>query len=84
MQAYIYSVMRAFSRLINAVIGGWSGETISGRAWRENIKWLVIVLDTVWEWLGDGKNHCKRSWILDKEQQDYPKHLEHDENSKIT
>lgn len=72
MRAYFYSVLRAASRLINASIGGWSGETISGRAWREKHWWAVGVLDTAWEWLGDGPLHCARSYRLDRTKADYP------------
>ena len=75
MRAYIYSVTRAVSRLLNAMIGGWSGETLSGRAWREMHWWAVNVLDQVWEWLGDGPGHCLRSHALDKNNDDYPKEL---------
>lgn len=72
MRAYFYSVLRAVSRLLNAIIGGWSGETISGRAWRERIHWLVFLLDSVWAVLGDGEGHCRRSYLLDVSNADYP------------
>ena len=73
MMAYIYSVTRAVSRLLNAIIGGWSGETLSGRAWREKHWWAVDMLDTVWLWLGDDPAHCLRSFYMDRENTDYPK-----------
>lgn len=75
MRAYFYSVLRAASRLINASIGGWSGETISGRAWREDIEWLVAVLDTIWWVLGDGEGHCREAYVLDYTRADYPSKL---------
>ena len=72
MRAYVYSVTRATSRLLNAIIGGWSGETLSGRAWREGIHWLAFLLDSVWAVLGDGEGHCRRSYELDVSKGDYP------------
>jgi hypothetical protein len=73
MRDYLYSVSRAFSRLINSIFGGYSGETISGRAWRTNIYWMISLLDCVWYLLGDGRDHCYKSYLLDKHCMDKPK-----------
>lgn len=73
MRDYLYSVTRASSRLINSILGGYSGETVSGRAWRTKTYWAVNILDYVWYLLGDGKDHCYRSYLLDKHCMDKPK-----------
>jgi len=70
---YIYSVIRAMSRLINAISGGYSGEAVSGRAWRTDTRWMIRVLDCIWFMLGDGRYHCYRSYLLDKNCVDKPK-----------
>lgn len=74
MKAYLYGVSRAMSRLLNTIIGGYSGETISGRCWRTNIYPAVMIIDYVWYLLGDGKDHCFRSYILDRDGGDHPDH----------
>jgi hypothetical protein len=72
MRAYLYSVSRASSRLINAIIGGYSGETLSGRAWRTKNVTMIKVFDSVWYLLGDGEEHCLRSYIMDVLGGDHP------------
>lgn len=69
---YLFSVTRAFSRLLNASIGGWSGETLSGRAFREDIGWLRYLLDTVWFYIDSEENHCLECYLLDVSHGDYP------------
>ena len=75
---YVFSVTRSLSRLINASIGGWSGETLSGRAYREDISWLKYVLDKVWFLIDAEENHCRDCYLLDAMHSDYP------EQGKIT
>lgn len=69
---YLFSVARSLSRLINASIGGWSGETLSGRAYRENITWLKYVLDKAWFLIDAEEHHCRDCYLLDKSHGDYP------------
>lgn len=72
MRAYFYSVSRASSRLINSIIGGYSGETLSGRAWRTKNTTMINIFDSVWFLLGDGKEHCFRSYMMDVLGSDHP------------
>lgn len=43
-------VLIAIDQLANAIIGGWADETLSSRAWREDRRRLVVVIDCIFFW----------------------------------
>jgi len=53
----------AFDQLLNAILGGWSRETLSSRAWRQQHKkrWAIArkVIDAIFFWERD---HCKTAY----------------------
>lgn len=59
--ARLTRIAAAFSELINACIGGHNNETLSGRAWRTNSKWMPII-NTIFFWQ---QNHCLLSHLDD-------------------
>lgn len=47
MRSWGIAVLISFDQLINAIFKGYPDETISSRAFREDIKWLEIVVDAL-------------------------------------
>lgn len=69
MKFYKENVLAAISRLINAMLGGYSGEMLSSRVHRERIFWAIIILDTIFFW---DPNHCYNVFIYELENNDRP------------
>lgn len=60
MRNYLYRVMIAVSMLLNVIMGGSIGQTLSARHWdrKRNGKWhLVWAIDGVL-----GEYHCAQCW----------------------
>ena len=62
-------ILIAIDQLANAVIGGWADETLSSRAWREDRRRLVVVIDFLFFWEG---NHCEASYISERQRLQLP------------
>lgn len=64
--AWIFEILIALDRLINAFLGGSADETMSGRAYRMRVKqqpywwWTADAIDTLFLFLGQ-LNHCERA-----------------------
>jgi hypothetical protein len=53
------AIILGYDRLGNIAMGQ-GNETISSNAGRLN-RWYEPIIDKLFEWLGDGKNHCKNN-----------------------
>jgi len=63
MMDYIAHFLSALSQLCNALIGGHSNESISGRSYREG--WaLATVINAIFFWQS---NHCRGAYHKDVE-----------------
>ena len=62
-------ILIAIDQLANAVIGGWADETLSSRAWREDRRRLVVVIDFLFFW---EDNHCEASYINERQRLQLP------------
>jgi len=62
-------ILIAIDQLANAVLGGWADETLSSRAWREERRRLVVVIDCIFFW---EDNHCKASYISERRRLQLP------------
>lgn len=62
-------ILIAIDQLANAIIGGWADETLSSRAWREDRRRLVAVIDFMFFW---ENNHCKASYISERQRLQLP------------
>jgi len=61
--SYLANLLSAFSQLCNALIGGHSNESISGRSYREG--WaLATIINSVLFWQN---NHCRGAHNKDVE-----------------
>lgn len=74
---YFKSVLIALDQLINAILRGWSDETLSSRFWRWHMSgkrsWPCKIVDTIFFWDRDGeKRHCELSFISEKERLQAP------------
>lgn len=71
--AWFVGITVAISRLVNAILGGWSGEMLSARAWRNrrNEFWgvVVITLDACFFWQVD---HCQQCYQWERNNADRP------------
>jgi len=61
----------AFDRLINTILGGWCGETLSSRLYREQWTGFETIVNTLFFWQD---RHCFRSYLWDKHNKDFPEH----------
>lgn len=64
----------AFDQLLNALLCGWSDETISARCWREgktDARWNLwrIAVDVLFFWQ---QQHCFNSYISEFERKQLP------------
>lgn len=50
----------ALSRLLNTLAGGQPDEMLSTRAYREDIKWLERIINTIFFW---ESGHCEKSYL---------------------
>jgi len=50
----------ALSRLLNTLCYGQPDEMLSTRVYREEIKWLERIIDTIFFW---EENHCEKSYL---------------------
>ena len=71
---YFFNIAIAFDFLINAIIGGYAGETISARAWREKRTYLIKFLDSVFFW---DKDHCEETFKWQLDRMDLPEEYRH-------
>jgi len=62
-------ILIAIDQPANAVLGGWADETLSSRAWREERRRLVVVIDCIFFW---EDNHCKASYISERRRLQLP------------
>lgn len=62
-------ILIAIDQLANTVIGGWADETLSSRAWREERRRLVVLIDCLFFW---EENHCEASYISERERMQLP------------
>ena len=62
-------ILIAIDQLANAIIGGWADETLSSRAWREDRRRLVVVIDCIFFW---EDRHCEASYISERERLQLP------------
>jgi hypothetical protein len=69
MKWYISNLMSAFSRLSNALLGGYSGEMLCSRVYREKIFWAILMFDTIFFW---DYNHCYNIFVYELENNDRP------------
>lgn len=69
MKFYKGNVFAAISRLSNALLGGYSGEMLCSRIYRERIFWAIIMFDTIFFW---DPNHCYNIFIYELENNDRP------------
>lgn len=61
---YIARVGSAWSQLMNVIIfNGDPNESTSGRVYRENIKWAVTLINTLFFWQN---NHCRGAYEKDR------------------
>ena len=58
-------VLIAIDQLANAILGGWADETLSSRAYREDRKRMVAVIDALFFW---EHKHCYRSYLSERER----------------
>lgn len=71
------NVLIALDQLGNAVIGGYVDETISARSYRNSFmstRWYIAknVIDTIFFLVAGQFDHCKESFIWEKERMDLP------------
>lgn len=62
-------ILIAVDQLANAIIGGWADETLSSRAWREDRRRLVVVIDCIFFW---EDRHCEASYISERQRLQLP------------
>ena len=62
-------ILIAIDQLANAVTGGWADETLSSRAWREDRRRLVVVIDFLFFW---EDSHCEASYISERQRLQLP------------
>jgi len=62
-------ILIAIDQLANAIIGGWADETLSSRAWREDRRRLVVVIDCIFFW---EDRHCEASYISERQRLQLP------------
>lgn len=62
-------ILIAIDQLANAITGGWADETLSSRAWREDRRRLVVVIDCIFFW---EDRHCEASYISERQRLQLP------------
>lgn len=66
LRAYVVQILLALTQLLNAITGGYSGETLSARcyrAWRDKRRWGLIlrpVINSFFFWQVD---HCHSAYL---------------------
>lgn len=59
---YFIKVGDAFSQLLNVILlNGHPNESLSGRAWRTNSNWYIVIDTLLWF----DKNHCQVAYLND-------------------
>ncbi len=76
MKFWLLQILLAFDQLLNTVLGGWSDETISARAWRQHRtsrRWAVAraVIDGAFRLIGQ-RNHCQDAYISERDRMHSP------------
>lgn len=73
--SYLYQLWKAVDRLLNAIAGGWSEETVSARCWRLSeagkapARFLVRAINAAAFWQN---NHCRGAYAKEKAHSDQP------------
>lgn len=76
MKFWMRQVALAVDQLLNSILGGWSDETISARAWRLHRgkrRWaaLRLLIDGVFTLMGQ-RNHCQDAYISERQRLHLP------------
>lgn len=72
--SYLTNMGRALSRLGNAFVGGYSGEMVSARVYREGRHGWVRFLDRCFFW---EPNHCQECYLTEMLDADRPLDYHH-------
>ena len=78
MKAWLFQVLIAIDQLVNALLRGWSDETLSARAYRMKLKgrkywgWTASAIDSLFFWQTD---HCMNAWRDELERRQLPPEL---------
>lgn len=61
----LQNILISLDMTVNAILGGWSGETMSGRTWRLRQQQPYKTLRPVIDWLFSYwvANHCENSYL---------------------
>ena len=75
---WLRHVWYAFDCFINALTGGYAGETVSARLWRNRGRtgWDAArrVVDRLFAWDADpGLTHCETAWVAMQQKRFCPK-----------
>lgn len=68
------NVLISVDQLGNSLLGGWSDETLSSRAWRWHLcgcSWPRRIIDCVFR----DSRHCYESWLSEKRRLQLPPDL---------
>ena len=57
---YLTEIGSGLSRTLNATTGDLSRWTLSARAYRDDIRWLVFTIDLLFIWQSWKMDHCRR------------------------
>lgn len=71
---YVHNLIISSSQFINSILIGNPDETLSARAWREDKKVLILIINTLFFWQ---KNHCRGAYA-----QELNRSHQHDEYGK--
>lgn len=59
MKSYLQNLIISMSQLINVIFRGKPDETLSARAWREQKKLLIVMINSFFFWQN---NHCRGAY----------------------
>ena len=65
MKSYLHNLIISMSQLINVIFRGKPDETLSARAWREQRKLLVTMINSFFFWQN---NHCRGAYAQEIER----------------
>lgn len=80
---YVKQLLIAIDQLVNALLGGWSDETLSSRAYRNRMNtafwfYLYCLIDCLF-WFE--KDHCRKSFESERDGLQLPPELRKKETS---
>jgi hypothetical protein len=78
---WLLQVALAVDQLLNTIMGGWSDETISARAWRLHTfkrRWHFarLLIDGVFRLIGQ-RDHCQDAYISERDRMHMPPEHRH-------